>query len=691
MPTVENPFPLKFVSKVDSPELVAAMRQFGAQHYSDAEDFNEIKQALEWLYQNIGEEGGLTLFDVLKRGGRRIRTDFGTTEEIHDYDLITENRGEIFLYVNANPALKLDRLKLNAGQFDPGDKLEISIGGNAVNDVIVKTDDNTVLFSGANYLPGGEVTLKIGKFYTFLFVGLDGDNEIWIDISVKETVLNLPDVLKQGDRPIFYPVIDPVEYYTFQPADRARLLVINPAPDIVPLFLRNGVFPDGTVLKVINNSGQGVVAAPTNETVVLLKGGVNTGGVLFANGAAAVIRKISTIEGIDTWVVYIEETLPLLEFEQILMNGSVANLGFELKSLVSLARSAFSHDSIRMSDINMYGLFQTFFSANGMVSMDSIGREALVSGNGYIELQSNISGDPASGRFGISADGLKNTYRLRPNVNRTGIETFASEQWCYENLLRPLGGTSVGNIAQRNAYNVPALPFTIFVDDDGDGKWAYYNALSTGVGATFRKLSDEDLFQVELSALGIKAAYESVANAFTNAYKTTLDNLETNYQKKGVYEEYFIFNTTPTTPVTGTTSQTIYYAEKIKAGTLKVGSQFTVEFQPLKTGNAGNSTLNFYVGNSSTDLTFSKIVGSLTRLQTNNNQPFARTYEVVSATKIRLMQWNNSSANDKNQAVSTWEDRDFDISIDQWIIATGTLTSGADTMFGNYMTIKGVK
>ena len=173
-----------------------------------------------------------------------------------------------------------------------------------------------------------------------------------------------------------------------------------------------------------------------------------------------------------------------------------------------------------------------------------------------------------------------------------------------------------------------------------------------------------------------------------NSLRTFFEDI---FQIKGVYEEYFIFNTTPTTPVTGITTQTIYYSEKIKAGTLKVGSQFTVGFQLLKSGVVAGSALNAYVGNASDALVFSKIIGSFNRTSTNQMQPFERTYEVISPTKIRLMQWNNSGANDKNQAVASWEDRDFDISIDQWIIATGTLTSAADTMFGNYMTIKGVK
>lgn len=86
----------------------------------------------------------------------------------------------------------------------------------------------------------------------------------------------------------------------------------------------------------------------------------------------------------------------------------------------------------------------------------------------------------------------------------------------------------VANIAARNAYNIPQLPFTLFVTDDGDGKWAKYQATTTGVGATFVKISDPDLLNAVMSAAAIKASYESNAdtNAFTNALLTKLNAIE---------------------------------------------------------------------------------------------------------------------------------------------------------------------
>ena len=51
MPTA-NPFPLQIVEKVNSPELQAALQQFGHDKYADAEDFNKIITAINYLYEN---------------------------------------------------------------------------------------------------------------------------------------------------------------------------------------------------------------------------------------------------------------------------------------------------------------------------------------------------------------------------------------------------------------------------------------------------------------------------------------------------------------------------------------------------------------------------------------------------------------------------------------------------------------
>lgn len=83
-----------------------------------------------------------------------------------------------------------------------------------------------------------------------------------------------------------------------------------------------------------------------------------------------------------------------------------------------------------------------------------------------------------------------------------------------------------GTIALRDAINIPKIGTQVFVINDGDGKWALYQATTTGVGATFVKLSDPDLLNAVMSNATIKAAYESNpdTNALTNALKLAYDN-----------------------------------------------------------------------------------------------------------------------------------------------------------------------
>jgi hypothetical protein len=101
-------------------------------------------------------------------------------------------------------------------------------------------------------------------------------------------------------------------------------------------------------------------------------------------------------------------------------------------------------------------------------------------------------------------------------------------QKLYNLILGATAEAYVADIAERDAYDIQRLPFSIFVIDDGDGKWAKYQATTTGIGANFVKLSDPDLLNAVMSASAIKAAYESNSdtNAFTNALKTKLEGID---------------------------------------------------------------------------------------------------------------------------------------------------------------------
>jgi hypothetical protein len=90
----------------------------------------------------------------------------------------------------------------------------------------------------------------------------------------------------------------------------------------------------------------------------------------------------------------------------------------------------------------------------------------------------------------------------------------------YDLILGEFSEISVADIAARDALDIDHLPTNVFVEDDGDGKWALYKATTTGVGATFIKLTDQDTLSGAMSASAIKVAYES--NADTNAFTDTL-------------------------------------------------------------------------------------------------------------------------------------------------------------------------
>ncbi len=89
-------------------------------------------------------------------------------------------------------------------------------------------------------------------------------------------------------------------------------------------------------------------------------------------------------------------------------------------------------------------------------------------------------------------------------------------------------GFNVADIPARDALTGLLVSDRVFVEDDGDGKWALYlvTAITNGQGSTstFQKVADQDLFDNAMTASAIKTAYESNAdtNAFTDAEKAKL-------------------------------------------------------------------------------------------------------------------------------------------------------------------------
>lgn len=105
---------------------------------------------------------------------------------------------------------------------------------------------------------------------------------------------------------------------------------------------------------------------------------------------------------------------------------------------------------------------------------------------------------------------------------------------------------SFETFAAFQAFNVTNLPFQAFVENDGDGRWALYQATTTGVNAGYRKISDPDLLNAAMTDAQIKAAYErnGNTNAFTDAFKSKLDGITSDFtfsfpQPVRFYKDYF--------------------------------------------------------------------------------------------------------------------------------------------------------
>ena len=77
---------------------------------------------------------------------------------------------------------------------------------------------------------------------------------------------------------------------------------------------------------------------------------------------------------------------------------------------------------------------------------------------------------------------------------------------------------NVADTTARNALTGLKVTDRVFVNNDGDTKWALYivTAVTNGSGSTstFKKVADEDLFTNALTAAAVKAAYESNADTF---------------------------------------------------------------------------------------------------------------------------------------------------------------------------------
>lgn len=159
---------------------------------------------------------------------------------------------------------------------------------------------------------------------------------------------------------------------------------------------------------------------------------------------------------------------------------------------------------------------------NGYSLMSDVDKEKLDSFTSVFTTEVQTAYDNTYGWVFTNGDYLLGLEALlKDGVSAQG-DTL---QKLYNLILGGFKEVSVATIAERNALNITSGNH-VFVTDDGDGKWATYKATSSGVNATYVKLSDPDLLNALMSNSAIKTAYESNSdtNAFTNTLKAKLDS-----------------------------------------------------------------------------------------------------------------------------------------------------------------------
>ena len=125
---------------------------------------------------------------------------------------------------------------------------------------------------------------------------------------------------------------------------------------------------------------------------------------------------------------------------------------------------------------------------------------------------------------------VNNLSDINATSARTNLDVFSKTE--VQNLVAGAKDAySVADQTAKNALTDLKVSDRVFVDNDGDGKWALYivTAVTNGNGSTssYSKIADEDIFTNAISKEAIKTAYESNGN--TNGYsdsdKAKLDHI----------------------------------------------------------------------------------------------------------------------------------------------------------------------
>jgi len=145
------------------------------------------------------------------------------------------------------------------------------------------------------------------------------------------------------------------------------------------------------------------------------------------------------------------------------------------------------------------------------------------------------------------------------------------------------------------------------------------------------------------------------------------------------YSKIILKNTTTSTPVTGTLSQTILYSELIPANSFKNGDFFNIILSRVgKVGTAGTLTQTVRINTTNT-LTGATIIASNTGTTANLNHIIGRRFSLES---VFLNGFAGGSAPsdmvNSSAAITTYA---FDPTVDNYIFVVGQLSNTGDSMF----------
>lgn len=171
---------------------------------------------------------------------------------------------------------------------------------------------------------------------------------------------------------------------------------------------------------------------------------------------------------------------------------------------------------------------------DGTASNNALTIANLVGGGFSVQKRGSTTiiakGDSVTGYFILRGvdNALNTVFEVRAGGRTKGGDAVNNDEFTTLQQVNTLMATAgfkevtFADIAARDAFDVPSLPFQAFVEDDGDGNWALYKATTTGVGATYIKISDPDLLNAVMTGSQIASAYENYSDV--ERFTTTLLN-----------------------------------------------------------------------------------------------------------------------------------------------------------------------